>query len=640
MNGYSLLYTAFAFASVLDYSELLNIKEVKEYCEPYYARPLSEDKLKKVIAIFRHGDRAPLSLYGNEWANKKCITCKNSECQTTKCSAGLLTVKGFKQGKKLGNFIKSNYEDLLKDNKQVKGYCSNTGRTRATLSAVFDGLNISNMPHQIDKTLVLDSECARFRNILADNKGVAMDYGIFDNYMTSGCGHVPIQCNGSDCQVDIAKEALLSNYSKYTEIMENIRKDIVMNVSMFSELAGTILRELNDQTGVVLMAAHDSTISRMLSGLNISVTNVPSYASAIFIEVLEDTQGKEIIRVIYDGLLQDFGPSKKISMDKDTFIDYLLSFSDVNSAFREYCANFNSSVENKTVEYKKSLLSVIDPNLLHAFKLDNDVEVVPVNTKKRTAKSEGRVMIAMSKAMNLASTKVSQLLSSGKGLVQSLLAKRTFLSKSDGISTRSEKAWNGIGNLLDMKNTLLSKKKKSKKKSKTKKNTSSKGSSLSDKKDDCGCDNECEKVEENDITQACDDNSKIDTCDDNSKVDTCNDNSKVDTCDDNSEEVDKKCNCPKECDCMRKKECDESENKECNCALNKKPKKSSCKMKKPKTTSCSEKKPTSACETQSPPRRVYTFYENPKPQQCDQCNVPSPTFQQPCGVSDSPCLSI
>ncbi|EDQ31230.1 histidinol phosphatase [Enterocytozoon bieneusi H348] len=325
----SLLKLIYVKSLLLYNNEFLD--KYKSYCSSYYSPLKINDNLKKIIVIFRHGDRAPLSFYSpndnktlksntqNPWETRNCINCTNNECSIDKCRPGELTIKGYEQGELLGDYISKNY--LNKFNlpyNTIIGVHTGINRTQTMLNAVMKKLDVTHKSTVINSNLINTASCFNTKN--KNTKFQINESKIlkFDRIMTSICNDIPYECNDDNCNFNNIADFLDNIEMQFQDKMTQIRENIAMNGSIFSYYADQLLKYIDSPNPIVLLSTHDSTINRILNGLNVNYSKFPSYSAAIFIEFYQQDD-KEYIRINYNGNLLSFGLYKEQYITLDQF---------------------------------------------------------------------------------------------------------------------------------------------------------------------------------------------------------------------------------------------------------------------------------------------------------------------------------
>lgn len=583
--------------AMAQYSYINNEKELEKYasyCQPTYRDLNEKPLLRKLLVMFRHGDRAPLSMRDSKWGDKQCVHCENKECESVRCGPGLLTKKGFEQGQALGQFIKNNYAQLLKG--PVKAMHTEINRTQATLMGVLTGLDKTKTPISVNKAFVSAQECVNFRDSLAQSKDIGVDYIAFDNYMTSICNDVPLNCELLSCTPSVIEKIINDEVKGYESLMGNMRADFAVNAVGFAELAKALLDALHGEERLVLMAAHDSTVSKLLNGLNTDEIGIPPYASAVFIEIFTDKRGLEMVRVIYEGHVQLFGSGHEQYMDYVSFQEYLEAFAGKSDDIGQLCKTFNRNGGSN----RKEILGLFEPQFISEF-LDSSA---PTNKNS----SDG-VFTAIS----------SYLVSIGHGL----------LENSNGLFGRVSKLLKGK-HAKDK--SYLSKSQGGKDSKRSKKEN--KCSDSQEAKNKCGEQNaECEQKSSCE-NESCEQKSpcKNKPCEDENKP--CEQKSPCENkpCEQKSPCENRPCD-EKSTECNQKGPCDAKDPCESqNAACKKKRKKNNCKAK----------------ETPRPPKSAFRCaatakYTIPDTGFCSQSSTCENDTSQPCDISavlpSNPCTS-
>ncbi len=331
------------------------------YCSPTHRfHETPKGKLQKLIVFARHGDRAPLKSTKN-WVDRNCLDCDNSGCALSTCKDGLLSVKGFDQTSELGKFIKMNYFDKFENRNSVsiQGVHTGINRTMGSLHGVLKGMGITNSVFLEDPEITLNHGCGPLQEAFDfkrerpffTKENSFPDFSKFDTIMASVCNDVSYSC--SKCDLIKIQEYLKETTKIHRDQRERTRLDFISNGIAFANLANLIRRYLDDTSyDITYVSSHDSTLIRVLNGLNIVEPDIPSYASAVFIEVWEikDNPFKSpstIIRVNYNGVIQKFGLYSENAVYKKEFLKYLDLFGTRSNALNNTCRNY---VMNKDKE--------------------------------------------------------------------------------------------------------------------------------------------------------------------------------------------------------------------------------------------------------------------------------------------------
>lgn len=316
------------------------IDEYKSYCSPVYRRPSSEFPIKKAIVLFRHGNRAPLNITQVKWYSQNCKSCFGENCKDVKCRDGMLLTSGYVQGEELGRFIKKNYGGLVD---KVKAHSSGVDRTNTMLSAVLSGMGKPAVKYTVDVSLASDNTCVK---MLADwevGKHANLDYSALDAYLTSMCNAVPLNCAVHNCASEQVQNTISTELRNYELLTDSIKNDLAATATLFKDLAKIFHNTLGSDNSMLLLSAHDSTLSRALNGLNTDMQAIPPLGSALIIEVLADKSNKEYVRVIFEGKLLKFGLNKESQMPLSSFDAYLKWFVSNTPKITETCQAYGSS---------------------------------------------------------------------------------------------------------------------------------------------------------------------------------------------------------------------------------------------------------------------------------------------------------
>ncbi|KAL6121055.1 pxylp1 [Nucleospora cyclopteri] len=366
------------------------LNKFSRYCRPNYSYITDSNSLTKVITIFRHGNRSPLR-FNNRWNERHCMKCNTDDCTMYKCQNGDLSIKGYEQGNELGKFIKNNY--LSKFNKNIKIHGMHTGvnRTVAMLKAVVKGMEEDhetlNVSYEENASILDTNNCqAAKKAMLSPMKMADVDIPKFDITMASICNDVKYDCTGVGCDYSKIQEFLENINFQFEDKMSEFRENIVINGMSFSYLA-QLLEEISGSADpVTLISAHDSTLNRILNGLNISNSKIPAYASAIFIEFYKKPSGQEFIKINYDGKIVRFGYYKEKHVEKAEFMKYLKTFSKRNKKIENICSKIIDNDSSTVITAKNQLSDLFKPLLKSlSTKKIGTLPKLPVKTPNASA---------------------------------------------------------------------------------------------------------------------------------------------------------------------------------------------------------------------------------------------------------------
>jgi len=348
-----LLFFLYSYCKTsMDLSSKTIIKEFKSHCESNLNFVDSPLELVHLAVVFRHGDRAPLKIKGSNWKNKDCIYCEDRVCNTVRCRDGMLTEKGFDQAKKIGEFIEKFYIPKFSTIEKFKGYYSKIGRTTTTLEGVIKGLGKYECEIELEDSIVNNYNSSLLKSILtSDNNSdskvsTRRDYHSYDRAMTSLCSGAAFDCNSFNCDSQQVYNFIKSKESLFLENIEKTRQNVVANGISLGSFGIFLENILSERNGITLISGHDSTIVKLLIGLNIKMHKLPAYSSAVFIEVLKTPENKEYIRVIYDGKVQEIGLFHEEYVEAKNFITYLQMFNTLNKTLNQKTKLYVKSIED------------------------------------------------------------------------------------------------------------------------------------------------------------------------------------------------------------------------------------------------------------------------------------------------------
>ncbi|KAF9763270.1 hypothetical protein NGRA_1379 [Nosema granulosis] len=318
----------------IDTSEM---KTYMEYCQSKYTffKKRENYKLERLIVIFRHGDRAPIRNISDEWRNKNCVECPLNgntigSCTTKKCEKGDLTVKGSKQAKQLGSFIKQKYKPLLFEGDVIEndiGFrATQIKRTHSTLFNVMAGLSNANSVKGVEirtnedgllrpkNCKFLESEVAKESDIneslqkKLDSSSLNTPRLVSDKadeIRCSMCNDISVSCVDKSCDMDTLKEIVKLSYGTWTKQMKNVSTCEKGKKIIFGRFANDLLDMLDSDKLLYLVSAHDGTLGMILSAISSETYPWPSYASALFIEVW-CKYGRQFVRLIFNDRIVEY----------------------------------------------------------------------------------------------------------------------------------------------------------------------------------------------------------------------------------------------------------------------------------------------------------------------------------------------
>ncbi|ELA41881.1 uncharacterized protein VICG_01065 [Vittaforma corneae ATCC 50505] len=328
-------------ASVLALKKTLQLRDVSELssldrnCSATQSFTDNPAELVGLVAIFRHGDRAPLTVESDVWRKKSCIKCDET-CRSQPCSDGMLTKKGYIQAKKLGKYIKKYYRAKFHILDSLTGYHSSYERSISTLHGVLAGLNewhyeifrensiVSASNVKILKNIILNAKLSEFK------KRNLQEYKIYDEIIADFCSETPFSCSKFSCDPKKILSFVTDQQNDLLEYVNLIRSNIMAMGITLGEFGEFLKKEMLKRRAITLISGHDSLIVKILSSLNADIKKLPSYTSAVFLEIWKDKHQNEFVRMVYDGSVEKFGLYNEEYVSFDNFIKYIDMFNNAN----------------------------------------------------------------------------------------------------------------------------------------------------------------------------------------------------------------------------------------------------------------------------------------------------------------------
>ncbi|CAD25550.3 ACID PHOSPHATASE PRECURSOR [Encephalitozoon cuniculi GB-M1] len=329
----ALLTMSFLFEGFWDTKNIgleKDLKPFRRYCQSAYKFvPKAENyNLEKLFVIFRHGARTPVRNLARMWDSQECMRCSFDNgtilnCERKGCGEGDLTYRGFEQMVTLGRFIKKNYKPLLFDKKikkeNIKMRATKIPRTHSSLAGVMKGLTgdtvVENVevPENNDTLLnMLGCKTQKDRDDvtkLFDRPSIVQDNQVFtrhpkpqeraDHYYACLCSRINIDCKELNCEIQSIADHMKAANDAWTYMVNIGAKDEEGRKSLLGRFARDLLLDIGEEKQILLYSAHDSSISAILAGLDTGISEWPSYASALFIEIWCNT-GKQYVRMVFN----------------------------------------------------------------------------------------------------------------------------------------------------------------------------------------------------------------------------------------------------------------------------------------------------------------------------------------------------
>lgn len=340
--------------------------DYKSYCEASYSIPKSKEgmNIRKIFIFHRHGDRSALDIEGTDWDTKMCKECKVvgnkiDDCSKVKCKAGLLTTKGYRQMKDLGNYIRSHYPlDLL-----AKMYARATEiqRTQTSIHGVLKGIFPNDSVVDIDikkiskDRLMIPMNCPLIKSRITNNGSSSLSTHFkedktFDRkindprrradlYLSAVCNDIKISCDTISCEDTIIKkfiDRVADQWSDQAKLLAQDEEVLGLTFGMFAnDLLGYIK---DDKHTAFLFSIHDKSISMLAVGFGIQNYEHPPYASAMFLE-LYSKDGKKFFRIIYNNEVAETTIDDNEYIPYDKFISYIKLLKKTEEDFEDACGS-------------------------------------------------------------------------------------------------------------------------------------------------------------------------------------------------------------------------------------------------------------------------------------------------------------
>lgn len=337
-----------------------------KYCNAEYAaqEQTSGYTIEKVIVIHRHGDRTPVTMVNSKWADESCMRCEYggesqsiNSCEESACKGGELTLKGFKQLERLGEFIKKTYSTLLpnKDIEDIDLRATSYGRTQASLFGVVNGIqntdSLKNVRVPENDSLLNPTNCDRlqemvkvhgqdFFSTMRSNKRKLTPEKMADNYWTHLCNDVSVNCDVLDCEEKNIWKYLDASSIAWAEQARVAYENESVIKMVFGRFAKELGALVQSDTRMHIYSAHDNSLSSLLIGLGTKILARPPYASAIFIERWADASGKKFVRVIYNNETCKTLIDKQTNIPLEKFTKYIKLLEADNEELEKLCTMY------------------------------------------------------------------------------------------------------------------------------------------------------------------------------------------------------------------------------------------------------------------------------------------------------------
>lgn len=322
--------------------QLHKIKELNSVmieCDAKQKFVENKGELIGLVAIFRHGDRAPLSISGDIWKMKICVRCEGV-CSEEPCAKGMLTKKGYAQAKGLGNYIRRHYLGRFEKLNNIVGYHSGYERSISTLNGVMLGMGKSTYQSKLETSMVDIKNARLVRNLYLSSKlktnseKSSNNYILYDEVVVNYCTKTTFRCGKFACDPKKILALVKDQKSEFVAYTQAIKANLITMGLMLGNFGMFLRKEMFKRQAVTLVSGHDSVIIKILNGLNIDIKKFPPYTSTVFLEIWRDYSQNEFVRVVYDGEVQKLGLYRETLISFDNFIKYLDMFNNVNKTLR------------------------------------------------------------------------------------------------------------------------------------------------------------------------------------------------------------------------------------------------------------------------------------------------------------------
>ncbi|KAF7676605.1 hypothetical protein TCON_2681 [Astathelohania contejeani] len=320
-----------------------------DYTDPTYKKP--PGNLKKVMCLFRHGERAPFIIPEiNDkkiWNDEKGVEAIDSmflnngkhsvEIKYTKCKAKTLTLNGYIQTVMLGNHIRRIYGEWIdsiggpQNNHLINYFSLADDRRIVSLHGVICG--ILGMNDNFDKSIhdifvIPESEIGKtFRNfdknqinvtniVPKDEMEKISNYFGFNNWevhqmtelIVASIRNTYKKNNGEFfISLDTAYRLIQAEKISWRKRAILQYKSISHRRKCFYTLGIKLRSFLKDQNKYFdIISVSKIKLMSFLLGLKIEEYERPLFASSIFIEVW-DIKGKDFVRIIYNNEICESG---------------------------------------------------------------------------------------------------------------------------------------------------------------------------------------------------------------------------------------------------------------------------------------------------------------------------------------------
>ena len=220
------------------------------------------------------------------------------------------------------------------DSLEPKYTCSFAEDLSANYSAGSDNLNWTL---HLNETEALYADLDAISNVPTDDDGWHRSWDhYFDNLSARQCHNKPLPCNISNSDLCVTQEQAdtvyrLGQYG-YSYIYRGAEQSLPYSTASYGVWVAELAQNLRDAvagtSGVKYRhnVAHDGSISRLLSILQLETMVWPGMGAEIVFEVWKGPEGKNVLRVLWGGhVLKSSNPTFEAMdmIDVDLFIGYV-----------------------------------------------------------------------------------------------------------------------------------------------------------------------------------------------------------------------------------------------------------------------------------------------------------------------------
>lgn len=159
---------------------------------------------------------------------------------------------------------------------------------------------------------------------------------VTDNYLCSMCAGTQLDCNKLICDMDEVSDMVTANFKTWTYQSILLLNHIKVLKFLFGKFAVDLRLLLEDNRKLSVLSLHDNSLSYVLAGLGTRVIERPPLASAVFIEVWENGDGK-YVRVLFNQFVCVTGVDSSTNVPFDKFIRYLNAIKTDDKSLVEAC---------------------------------------------------------------------------------------------------------------------------------------------------------------------------------------------------------------------------------------------------------------------------------------------------------------